>query len=77
SDVLKSLASSGVKAVDVICPGFAADCLETLDEIKIEYRKLFMQQGGESFNYIAALNDNAEHIEMMRAIVGGHLGADN
>ncbi|MCP3848947.1 MAG: ferrochelatase, partial [Gammaproteobacteria bacterium] len=50
---------------------------ETLDEIKIEYRELFMQHGGEAFNYIAALNDNAEHIEMMRAIVGGYLDVDN
>ncbi|MCP4489094.1 MAG: ferrochelatase [Gammaproteobacteria bacterium] len=73
SDVLESLVNKGIKSVDVICPGFAADCLETLDEIKIEYRQLFMQHGGETFNYISALNDDAGHIEMMRAIVGVYL----
>ncbi len=73
SDVLETLVGKGIKAVDVICPGFAADCLETLDEIKIEYRHLFIEQGGEEFNYIPALNDDAAHIEMMRAIVGPYL----
>ena len=58
SDTLAELASKGVKAVDVICPGFSADCLETLDEIEIEYREIFMQKGGEKFHYIPALNDD-------------------
>ena len=69
SDILSQLATSGTKAVDILCPGFSADCLETLDEIKIEYRDLYMAQGGEHFHYIPALNDNSDHIEMMRDLV--------
>jgi len=76
SDVLSELAAKGSKAVDVICPGFSADCLETLDEIQIEYRDLFMQQGGEQFNYIAALNDDDTHIEMMRTLVEPYISAN-
>ncbi len=69
SDVLTELAANGIKEVDIICPGFSADCLETLDEIQIEYRDLFIQRGGEQFHYIGALNDNDDHIEMMRTLV--------
>lgn len=75
SEVLRDLAVNGSKAVDIICPGFSADCLETLDEIEIEYHDLFMQQGGEQFNYIAALNDDDMHIEMMRTLLGPYLPA--
>jgi len=73
SDVLPDLVEKGIKSVDVICPGFAADCLETLDEIKIEYRHLFIEAGGEVFNYIPALNDETGHIEMMRELVRPYL----
>ena len=73
SDVLAELAANSNKAVDIICPGFSADCLETLDEIQIEYRNLFMAQGGEKFHYIPALNDSDDHIEMMSALVQPHL----
>jgi len=73
SDVLAELAAKGSKAVDIICPGFSADCLETLDEIQIEYRNLFMAHGGEQFHYIPALNDSDGHIEMMRALVQPYL----
>ena len=64
-ETLAELAASGTRSVDIICPGFSADCLETLDEINIEYRNLFMQQGGEQLHYIPALNDQPVHIEMM------------
>ena len=73
SAVLQQLAERGVKAVDVICPGFSADCLETLDEIENEYRHEFLQLGGEQFNYIHALNDREAHIEMMRQLVEPYL----
>ena len=69
SDVLRELVGKGITAVDVICPGFSADCLETLDEIEVEYRHEFLALGGEQFSYIPALNDNKAHIEMMRALV--------
>jgi len=73
SDVLKGLVARGIKAVDIVCPGFSADCLETLDEIKVEYRHEFMQLGGEEFDYIPALNDRNGHIEMMRQLIEPYL----
>ncbi len=73
TDVLAELAANGTKAVDIICPGFSADCLETLDEIENEYCDFFMEQGGEQFHYIPALNADDEHIEMMRALVQPYL----
>jgi ferrochelatase len=76
ADVLKELVARGIKAVDVICPGFSADCLETLDEIQVEYRHEFLQLGGEEFDYIAALNDSDAHIEMMRQLVEPYLSDD-
>jgi ferrochelatase len=55
--------------VDVICPGFAADCLETLEEISISGRELFERAGGGRFRYIPALNDRADHVATLAAIV--------
>lgn len=72
SNVLKSWAKEGVKSVQVCCPGFSADCLETLEEIKVENRDYFLEAGGEKFEYIPALNDNAEHIEMMGQLIKQH-----
>lgn len=74
SDVLHQLVDRGVKAVDVICPGFSADCLETLDEIEVEYRKEFIDLGGEAFSYIPALNERDAHVSMMRELVDPFLG---
>ena len=48
---------------------FSADCLETLDEIEVEYREEFLHLGGKEFSYIHALNDRDAHIEMMRSLV--------
>jgi len=73
SEVLKGLVARGIRAVDVICPGFSADCLETLDEIRVEYRQEFLELGGAAFDYIPALNDRAAHIELMRQLVEPHL----
>lgn len=73
SDTLAELVGKGAKAVNVICPGFSADCLETLDEIQIEYRDFFIEQGGEQFHYIPALNDGDDHVEMMRTLVQPYL----
>ena len=77
SDVLHQLVERGVKAVDVVCPGFSADCLETLDEIEVEYRNEFLELGGEQFSYIPALNDRASHIDMMQSLVQPYLSAGN
>jgi protoporphyrin/coproporphyrin ferrochelatase len=56
-DTLRKLAGEGVQRVDVVCPGFAADCLETLEEIAIEARKAFRDAGGKDFHYIPSTND--------------------
>jgi ferrochelatase len=70
---LVALASQGVRRVDVMCPGFVADCLETLEEIDQEARAAFLAAGGESFNYIACLNDQHEWVAALAAIASRHL----
>jgi len=72
-DTLRRLAKSGVKSVDVICPGFSADCLETIEEIGVENREAFEAAGGERFRYIAALNDRDDHIEALASLVQKHM----
>jgi ferrochelatase len=56
-DTLRDMGRAGVKRVDVICPGFAADCLETLEEIAIEGKAVFLAAGGKDFHYIPSTND--------------------
>ncbi len=82
-EVLGGLPAQGIKRVALICPGFAADCLETLEEIDVVNRELFIAAGGESFDYIPALNDSPAHIDALTALVREHaqgwpeLGADH
>jgi ferrochelatase len=61
-DLLRDWARQGVGRVDAICPGFSADCLETLDEVAVGYRELFLAEGGKAFRYIPALNDRPDHV---------------
>jgi len=70
---LVALAEQGVKKVDLICPGFTSDCLETLEEIAQEAQEAFMHAGGKQFHYIPCLNDNPDWIEAMHAIATMHL----
>jgi ferrochelatase len=70
---LKQLAATGTERVDVICPGFAADCLETLEEIAQEGRDAFIGAGGREFHYIACLNDRHEWIAALSALAIRHL----
>lgn len=70
---LRALAGAGVKSVDVVCPGFATDCLETLEEIAIEGREAFLAAGGERFAYIACLNDRADWIAALATLALRHL----
>lgn len=72
-DSLKAFPAQGVKSVQVVCPGFAADCLETIEEIGEENRDYFMQAGGERYEYIAALNADTQHIEALTDIVQSNL----
>ena len=66
---LKQWGKDGVKSVDIICPGFSADCLETLEEIGSENRNYFLSAGGEQYRYIPALNDSAAHISALNQLV--------
>jgi ferrochelatase len=67
--VLEKLASEGVKRLFVTCPGFSADCLETLEEIAIEGKAQFLNGGGEHFEYLGALNTDDAHIAALKDIV--------
>jgi ferrochelatase len=64
-ETMKMLGEKGVKHIQVMSPGFAADCLETLEEIAVQNREFFLEAGGEKYEYIPALNDSPDHIEMM------------
>ncbi|HCT7877208.1 TPA: ferrochelatase [Klebsiella pneumoniae] len=64
-ETLKMLGEKGKKHIQVLCPGFAADCLETLEEIAVQNREIFLEAGGKQYEYIPALNADAAHIEMM------------
>lgn len=68
-ETLVSWAQEGATRVDTICPGFATDCLETLQEMGMENRDLFLEAGGESYAYIPALNDSPDHIRLLADIV--------
>ena len=68
-DTVKALGAAGIETVDVICPGFATDCLETLEEIAMENGEYFHEAGGRELRYIAALNDTTDHIEFLAAVI--------
>ncbi len=70
---LVKLAQSGVKSVDVICPGFSADCLETLEEINQEAREAFLHAGGQRFGYIPCLNDHPAGMRALAQLAERHL----
>lgn len=68
-ELLQQLPAQGVKRLQVLCPAFAADCLETLEEIAEENKEVFIHAGGEHYQYIAALNDSPCHIRLFRYLV--------
>ncbi len=70
---LIEMAKAGVRRVDVLCPGFASDCLETLEEISIEGRKAFIDSGGKQFHYIPCLNDDGDWIGALAFLAERHL----
>lgn len=69
---IEALAKKGVKRLDVICPAFSVDCLETLEEIAEECKAAFIEAGGEEFNLIPCLNDSPAHIDMIVSLVEQH-----
>lgn len=66
---LQAMAENGAKTLDIICPGFAVDCLETLEEITVENQHLFQQAGGSELRYISALNDEPGHVAALSAVL--------
>ncbi|MFB2539306.1 MULTISPECIES: ferrochelatase [unclassified Acinetobacter] len=74
--LLDEWATSGkVKSIQVLSPAFSADCLETLEELAIENKEHFLEKGGESYHYIPALNQDAEHIDLFVALLKAQLDA--
>ncbi|MHB8745381.1 MAG: ferrochelatase [Gammaproteobacteria bacterium] len=69
---LRAWGKAGVKRVDVVCPGFSADCLETLEEINQQNRAIFLAAGGGAYHYIPALNDSPAHITMLGDLIALH-----
>ncbi|WP_409419937.1 ferrochelatase [Pseudaeromonas sp. ZJS20] len=74
-ETLVQLPGMGVRRLDVICPGFAADCLETLEEIAEEGKAAFLAAGGESYRYIPALNDQPDHLDLLVTLAAQALGS--
>ena len=69
-----ALPGEGVKKLAVVTPGFAADCVETLEEINGQVREIFLEHGGEAFSYIPCLNAEPDHIAMLTGIIERELG---
>jgi ferrochelatase len=69
SETLEQLGKQGLKSVHIVCPGFSADCLETLEEMALQNKAVFQQAGGGDYRYIPALNDSPEHISALADIV--------
>ncbi len=72
-ETLEELAKSGIKNIAIACPAFSVDCLETLEEIAVENKDIFIEAGGESYQYIPALNDRDDHIKAMAQLINPYL----
>ena len=68
-ETVERLAKAGVKRLALVAPGFSADCLETLEELDVENREIFMEHGGEQFAYIPALNDSEQGMRVIEGVV--------
>lgn len=72
-ETIAELGRQGCRHLAVMCPGFSADCLETLEEMAVENRQLFLENGGGRYGYIPALNAEADHIALLSELIGEHL----
>ena len=70
---LEEIPKQGKKNILVICPGFASDCVETLEEIAIQGKESFIDAGGENFDLIPCLNDSEDHIKLLKNLVESYL----
>jgi ferrochelatase len=75
SDSLELLGSKKLASVQVMCPGFSVDCLETLEEIEMENAEIYQTAGGSGYQYIPCLNDSRDHIQMMAELIRSHQSA--
>jgi len=73
-DTLARFGGDKMRRIDVVCPGFAADCLETLEEIALRYAEVFVEAGGGTLSYIPALNARDDHVEFLSDLVISHSG---
>jgi protoporphyrin/coproporphyrin ferrochelatase len=71
-DVVRELAGRGIRRLTAICPGFAIDCLETLEEIAVDYAEQFVHAGGERLDYVPALNATAMHVDALTRVLTRH-----
>ena len=77
ADVLQNFIDKGIKNIVVITPGFASDCIETLEEVNMEYRELFLEMGGKNFSVIPCLNDSADSINLINQLLEENLWHDS
>jgi ferrochelatase len=70
---MRELAAGGLRSLDVVCPGFSADCLETLEEIDEQNREIFLAAGGERYRYVPALNDRPDHVRALAELALANL----
>ena len=73
-EVLAQFGQEEMQRVDVVCPGFAADCLETLEEIALRYAEVFVEAGGGTLSYVPALNARDDHVKFLSELVISHSG---
>ncbi|MBT8088597.1 MAG: ferrochelatase [Gammaproteobacteria bacterium] len=73
-ETIVELGQQGLDRLDVVCPGFSTDCLETLEEIAMQNSELFLESGGESLHYIPALNARDDHVRFLADLVARHIG---
>jgi protoporphyrin/coproporphyrin ferrochelatase len=70
--LLQEYAQQGPRQVSVVCPGFATDCLETLEEIGMQNREMYLARGGEAFDYVPCLNSSSAHVDVLEDVVAQH-----
>ncbi len=73
AEMMEKLPAQGTDKVLVVCPGFATDCLETTEEIKIQNRDIFLEHGGQQFRYVRALNARQGHVDTIKSLIEHHL----
>ena len=73
-ETVEKLGKQGITRLDVVCPGFSTDCLETLEEIAMQNAELFVESGGQELHYVPALNAREDHVSFLAALVEQHMG---